>query len=128
MRRMSSVYDCEAFQKRVNYAAQCIMRNTHSRSFDTCFEMSDGDTVVTALVRRCVNNPKLKAAITLQWGGTFPEGWTETAAKLAHIPTRKLSNEARRERERARVSFERALEAQRIRNAEYEARQQESHP
>jgi hypothetical protein len=45
---MPSVYDRDAFRQRVNYAAQCYMRGTsYSRHFQTCFEMYDGDAVVT---------------------------------------------------------------------------------
>jgi hypothetical protein len=103
MRATPKVYDPEAFGHRVNYAAQCFMRNTHSRAFDTCFEMNDGAAVVTALVRRAQNNPKLHAAIASQWSGVFPTEWLETAAKHAAIPTPALpalAHELRTEGER----------------------------
>ena len=48
----TSVYEPEAFSSRVSYARHCIIDGTTSRAFDTCFEMSDGDAVVTALIRK----------------------------------------------------------------------------
>lgn len=89
---MPSVYDDNNFIGRVNYAAQCFMRGiSNSRHFDTCFEMFDGEAVVTALVRRCEKNSRLKEAISRQWGGVFPAMWLETAKEYSGIPTRKLS-------------------------------------
>lgn len=62
-----SVYDPEAFEVRVNYAAACIVRANGSvpqgRHFDTCFEMNDGDYVVEALVRRAEKNQRLAAVL-----------------------------------------------------------------
>jgi hypothetical protein len=97
---MSSVYDQENFIGRVNYAAQCLVRRTGigSRHFDTCFEMFDGDAVVTALVRRARKNPKLYAAIIQEWRGVFPQGWIDCAERYAATPTRKLSDLAREHR------------------------------
>jgi hypothetical protein len=96
---MPSVYDPDNFSGRVNYAAQCFMRGLRcTRHFDTCFEMADGDAVVAALVRRSAKNPKLRAAIASQYRDGFPQGWTNTAARLAHVPTRGLPVEARRQR------------------------------
>jgi hypothetical protein len=55
------VYDPEAFAERVNIAALVIStRGRTSRSFDTCFEMWDGDAVAVALYRRARKNPKLR--------------------------------------------------------------------
>jgi DNA-binding phage protein len=57
------VYKASAFEDRVNYAASCIVRGyTQGRHFDTCFEMSDGDYVAAALVRRTLKNPESKLA------------------------------------------------------------------
>ena len=115
MRAAPKVYDPEAFSHRVNYAAQCFMRGTHSRAFDTCFEMNDGDAVVTALVRRAQNNPRLHAAIAPQWSGVFPTEWLETAAQHAAIPTPALPALAREMRAEGARQFEEFLAEQRER-------------
>ena len=92
-----SVYDRGAFMERVNYAAQCLVRGTNSRTMDTCFEMGDGDLVVTALVRRSRRNPKLRASIAAGWGGDFPESWEETARENAeHTNVRALKEASQR--------------------------------
>lgn len=52
-----------------------------SRLFDTCFEMGDGDQVVTYLVEQSRSNPTLHAAIAEDFRGIFPEKWLATAAK-----------------------------------------------
>lgn len=58
---MSSVYDNDNFMGRVNFAANYISRGVATtRTFDTCFEMNDGDAVCLALVRRTKKNPKSK--------------------------------------------------------------------
>lgn len=92
---MPNVYDPDEFMVRVNFAAATITRGgAHTRRFDTCFEMYDGDLVVTALVRRADKNPNLRDAITRQWRGTFPQSWLDSAAKYASVPTRELKREA----------------------------------
>lgn len=53
------------FNDRVNYAARVISagaKNT-TRNFDNCFEMHDGDAVVSALFRRAQKNSKLAAML-----------------------------------------------------------------
>lgn len=55
-----------------------------SRAFDNCFEMGDGDEIVTYLVERARANPDLHAAITRDFGGTLPDSWLRTAAKTIH--------------------------------------------
>ena len=98
------------FPYRVAYAAQCFIRRIQSRAFDSCFENNDGDYVVAALVRRAAKNPKLQAAIARDYnGGLFPQSWTETAAKLAHIPTRKLCAAAAEARAVARAAWAKQL-------------------
>lgn len=103
---MASVYQEENFIGRVNYAAQCLVRRSGigSRHFDTCFEMADGDAVVTALQRRAAKNPRLHEAICREFrscnDGHYPESWIKAAEDLAHIPTRKLKDAAREERAR----------------------------
>ena len=60
---MSKVYENDAFQVRVNLAAGYISKGRNrSRTFDTCFEMHDGDAVATALVRRVDRNPHTRLA------------------------------------------------------------------
>jgi hypothetical protein len=61
-----SVYDPENFIGRVNLAASYIAAGRHTtRTFDTCFEMWDGDAVAAALVRRADANPSGKLAKNL---------------------------------------------------------------
>lgn len=84
------------FIGRVNYAAQCFIRHIRSSpTLDACFEMFDGDAVVTALVRRARNNPTLSAAIASQWREGFPQSWVDTEARYASWPTRRLAVLAR---------------------------------
>lgn len=55
---MPSVYDPDNFHGRVNLAALYISQGRETtRTFDTCFEMYDGDAVATALFRRALANP-----------------------------------------------------------------------
>lgn len=83
------------YKSRVNYAARAIVEGINSRAVDSCFEMFDGDIVVTALVRRAAKNPKLHAAICKQWSGKFPQLWIETADKYSCIPTKNLQDKAK---------------------------------
>lgn len=92
---MPSVYDETNFIGRVNYAAHCLVRRSGigSRHFDTCFEMGDGDAVVTALIRRADKNPRLREAILREFvsrGEDYPSSWKAAAESLTDIPTRKL--------------------------------------
>ena len=113
---LTDVYNPEAYQARVNYAVQCIMRGIQSRRFDTCFEMSDGDAVVTAIVRRARKNPKLREALARQWQPRYigeeglPVSWVETAEKYADVSTRDLPTLARTHRERASAEFDKMME------------------
>lgn len=70
------------FKYRVNYAAQCFMKGIHSRAFDNCFEMFDGDAVVVALMRRALKNDKLKQAISKNWRELGPLGFPLDWEKL----------------------------------------------
>ena len=106
------VYREDAFAYRVNYAAQCFMKQRESRAFDTCFEMYDGAAVVTALVRRASKNTKLHAAIARQWSEGFPRDWIATASKYEHLPTRKLGELAKDLREESKRKFAEVLAAQ----------------
>ena len=79
------------FQYRVSFAAAYMVRGiTNSRALDNCFEMWDGDLVVTALVRRAMKNRRLWDAIARQWSEGFPKSWLEIAARYAHLKTREL--------------------------------------
>lgn len=106
-----SVYDSERFHERVNYAARCLLAgSTSSRAFDTCFEMFDGDMVVTALVRRAEQQPHLSQAI-IDWYSKdekFPQTWIDAAAKYVNVTN--LAAKAReirnRERERNRLAVD----------------------
>lgn len=84
-----------SFQYRVSFAAGYMVRGIRSsRALDNCFEMFDGDLVVTALVRRAMQNRKLWDAIASQWREGFPQSWIDTATKYAHVPTLQLPTEA----------------------------------
>lgn len=97
---MPSVYDSDAFWQRVKYAAACItVGRFHTRHFDTTAEMGDGDAVVVAVYRRSLKNPKLAKNI---WRGFGRESVMEAVERLRDVPTRKLAEEARRQREETR--------------------------
>ena len=54
----------KTFSERVNYAARWIVSGRPTtRSFDNCFENSDGDAVVLALCRRAEKNERLRQAL-----------------------------------------------------------------
>lgn len=83
------------FQYRVNFAANYLARGIVStRALDNCFEMFDGDMVVTALTRRAMKNRKLYDAISKHWSGNFPQSWLNTASKYAALTTRQLPQAA----------------------------------
>ncbi|RWR30451.1 hypothetical protein D2T29_12325 [Sinirhodobacter populi] len=99
---MSSVYNPENFVGRVNLAASYISssRNT-SRSFDTCFEMYDGDAVSTALYRRVQKNPSSKLAQNI-WRYLSQNTVIPTALENAHrIDLTAWARELREQREAA---------------------------
>lgn len=99
-----SVYDTENFAGRVKLAASYILQGRRTtRTFDTCFEMHDGDVVAAALYRRAENNPKLAEALPRYLNADLR---AETVAKFAGIPTRELPEEARRTRAERRASFD----------------------
>lgn len=95
------------YQYRVNFAANYMMRGiTNSRALDNCFEMFDGDFVVTALVRRAMQNRKLWEAIAKQWRDGFPQSWIDTANKYAHLTTRQLPAAAAAHRDQVQRAFD----------------------
>jgi hypothetical protein len=94
---MPSVYDTDAFAQRVKYAVQCItLGRFHTRHFDTAFEMSDGDAVAVAVYRRSLKNKKLAANI---WKGLGKDSVMQAVERLKDVPTHKLAEAARMERE-----------------------------
>lgn len=107
---MTSTTDPENFAGRVNYAASCFMRGVrNSREFDSCFEMYDGKIVVTALVRRCKKNEKLRNAIAASYGGTFPLEWCAIAEDHKFCGTRCLAALAKHIREQEEIRWEKEL-------------------
>lgn len=101
-----------SYQYRVNFAAAYMVRGiSNSRALDNCFEMFDGDLVVTTLVRRAMKNRKLWEAIARQWREGFPQSWLNTAMKYAHIPTRQLAAAAHEMREKAQQRWNAQREA-----------------
>jgi hypothetical protein len=64
---------------------------TDTRELDNCFEMHDGDLVVTALVRQAQTDPDLAAAL-------YPKHayWQTTAQEYALLSDAELAYEARR--------------------------------
>lgn len=105
------VYQPEAFAERVNFAASYIRAGRNStRRFDTCFEMYDGDAVVTALIRRAKADPAGKLAANL-FRYVGKERALATAQRLAHVKTCDLKHEAAKMRHDAKVAFNKWLAA-----------------
>lgn len=112
---MPSVYDADNFAGRVNLAALYISEGRESsRSFDTCFEMDDGEAVGLALYRRAQKSPDSALARNLS-RYLRPEHLEANAARNAHRTN--LAAWARELRARA-------TEAQKARWAEYEAKRE----
>lgn len=66
MKRITDVYEPEAFRARVDFAAAVISRGGQAtRRFDTCFEIFDGNEVAAALVYRARKSPAGKLAANL---------------------------------------------------------------
>lgn len=86
------VYDPLAYKERVNFAARYISEGRKTnRTFDTCFEMYDGDIVALELYRRAKKNGKL--AINL--GRYIDLGLREAIeSRYAHVKTKDLHIEA----------------------------------
>lgn len=100
-----SVYDTEDFAGRVKLAAAYISaRREATRTFDTCFEMSDGDAVAVALYRRTLKNPGTKLAANI-WRYLGQESVTRAAEKLSDVRTQDLPNVAAQMRANARRQF-----------------------
>lgn len=107
-----SVYDTNAFNERVNFAAGYISaKRSTTRRFDTCFEMYDGDAVAVALVRRAEANPHGKLAANL-YSYLSRETVAKTAQKFRTIPTKHLPLLAQELRAKAKRDFEEFLAKQ----------------
>jgi hypothetical protein len=77
---MGCVYEPDNFAGRVAYAAAVISRGGRtSRTFDTCFEMYDGEAVAVALLRRAERSPKIAANL---FRYVCEKSTTEAAARL----------------------------------------------
>ena len=89
---------------RVNYAAKVISEGRNStRTFDSCFENSDGDEVAAALVRRAEKNTRLATNL-------FRYLSQESATKAAErLKGKDLKEEARASRAHARAAFEQKM-------------------
>ena len=60
---MSSPY-IGTTQDRINFVCSYISQGRQTtRTFDTCFEMGDGDAVYSGVMRRAEKNPKLAANV-----------------------------------------------------------------
>jgi hypothetical protein len=84
------------FNTRVNYAVACMKtKRTGTRSFDNCFEMWDGDFVVTAILRRALKNPEFEIVLR-NYLRTIDlwEDWEQTAKKFENLSNKELKIEA----------------------------------
>jgi hypothetical protein len=100
----------KSFNARVKYARECFYsRDTKKRAFDDCFENSDGDAVVTALVRMCETDDILKHRIATDWRGVFPQSWLDTAKKYESTDTNDLAKLAKKLRDEEKIKFEAQL-------------------
>ena len=78
----------KTFKSRVNHAVSVISNNrATNRNFDSCFEMHDGDEVVTALYRRAQKNEKLKSNLFKYIG---EESCLNAVERLKNVPTKQL--------------------------------------
>lgn len=92
-----SVYHLENYSDRVKLAASYISAGREStRSFDTCFEMYDGDAVCVALVRRVQKNPETELARNI-WRYLSKDSAEACALKYQHVANlSRLAAELRR--------------------------------
>jgi hypothetical protein len=62
---LSRVYGAEATSQRIRYAIANILRDrvVNEGAFKVCFEMGDEDTVMRAILRRGLRNPRLRVAL-----------------------------------------------------------------
>lgn len=106
---MSRLNDPENFRGRVAYAAKVIASGrSPTRAFDNCFENHDGDEVSAAIIRRASRNPKIARNLDRYINRVLAEA---CAARLAHIPTRKLAAAARESRAQAQARIDASFDA-----------------
>lgn len=101
---MSRVYEPEAFKARVDLACRYIAAGRPTtRTFDTCFEMYDGDAVAVAVYRRAQRNPNIKRNLWRYLGRSVcvPVAWRERRR-----PTRDLANWAAELRRQGKAEFD----------------------
>lgn len=69
---MGAATRAKSARERANIAAQMIRAGrTHTRAFDDCFEMYDGDAVRTYLLAKAVTDPRIRAfAERCRWYST----------------------------------------------------------
>ena len=82
------------FTGRVEYAARCISegRDTScNRAFSSCFEMDDGDEVVTMLIRLARRRPALSVNLHKYLD---PNTIYKAADRLAHVPDSEMAAHA----------------------------------
>lgn len=102
----SKVYEPEAFQDRVAFAAAVISKGVNTtRKFDTCFEMNDGHEVVAALMRRARAKPAGRLAANL-FRYINEASATESYNATAHLSHQQLSEKAAVSRARGAREFE----------------------
>ena len=114
-----SVYDPDNFKGRVALAASYIAQEREgTRSFNTCFEMNDGDAVAVALYRRAKANPEGKLAANI-WRYLGRDSVEQTAAEYENVRTQDLQNLAAQMRAKSAAQWERMRAEQEARNAAY---------
>lgn len=102
------VNEPENFKGRVAHAAQVISEGRPTnRTFDSCFENSDGDEVATILYRRAQKNPKLAKNI---WNYLSKTSVTKAAEQLAHVSTRDMPEQARKSRAESQRQFQKLMD------------------
>lgn len=110
---MSRVYEDDNFRGRVDHAAKVIARGGDAnRTFDTCFEMHDGDAVAVALYRRVTKNPNTSLARNI-WRYLSFDSVAPMARKYSN---RNLDELAREQREKGRRDFEEFMKKVRAEN------------
>ena len=101
-----SVYDPDNFRGRVALAASYISAGRRStRTFDTCFEMQDGDAVAIALFRRVQRRPDSKLAKNI-WQYLSHDTVSRAVAEHVTVPDRGLPALAKRMRDEANANFD----------------------
>ena len=105
---MPSPYDTDAFATRVNFSAGYIAAGRQTtRTFDTCYEMNDGDAVAVAVYRRARRNPKLRANL---WRYLTRASLIPLAFRERRRPTRSLPAWAAELRTQSRIEWQKTLD------------------